>query len=220
MMQTRISRPDLRTPDQYQITLDETMLMWLEDGLMKKINDIYASLDAHNECDLSSATGCEVRRNWLTHQYTTVEAARALGYFETDCTEDLAFLHMEQGRLMDTIGQARWLRNNPSSKGMHEVNDAKEQLKRLSGEVAHREAAAAEPTGPMPKLTDELLEQLDKEAAGQASLLDLNGTDNKPAAEGTVHAVVTAVRPVSAQPNSGAQKVTLTPAQAKRVATK
>jgi len=194
-MQTRIIRPDLRVTDQYKINCDESMLMWIEDGLLKKINDVYVNLDGHAECDLRSETGCVVREKWLIQQYGDLLTARTAGYFPSDCTEDLAFLHTELGKLADSLRQARWIRSNPQGKWLYELTSAETQLLQIRGEVIAREAAGSVPTGPLPILDDETLAALDK-AKSEGSLLGLDGEINAT----TKPTIVEGTKPQMAEP--------------------
>jgi len=176
-MQTRVIRPDVRQIDRYAIELDESMLMWLEDGALAKIADVQSSIYNHDECDLRSETGCVVRDQWLVDNHGTIENAKLAGYHQTDCGEDLTFLHHELGRLMGFLTQARWIRNNPAGRSMLDHRDAVAQLTTIKGEVNYRNEQARPDTGVMPKLTDEVMAELDTAKAIEAereSLLGLN----------------------------------------------
>lgn len=171
-MRTRVTRPDLRKPDQYQIQADESMLVWMEEGLICQIDSLYRSLDSHQQCDLRSMTGCKVRENFLIEKHGSIAEANRLGFQLGDCTEDIAWVTGEISRLMDFLYQARELRASTSMRDPYEVREAEQKLAEIKGEVIHREAVAREETSEVPRLTDEVLNQLDteREAEAQAQL--------------------------------------------------
>lgn len=168
MTQTRVIRPDLRAQDRFVIELDESMLMWLEDGALAKIVTVRQSIYNHDECDLFSEKGCNVRNQWLIDNYGSIEEAQLAGRHQTDCGEDLTFLHHELGRLMGFLTQSRWIRNHPDGRSMLDHRDAVAKLTEIKGEVAHREERAKESTGLMQKLDDEYLAELDAAKAAAA----------------------------------------------------
>jgi hypothetical protein len=184
-VQTRIVRPDIRKPDAYQINLGETMLLWLEDGILHKMHALHRNIDAHGECDLTNESGCKVREAWLIQNYGALDAAIKAGFRVTDCAEDLAFLYSEVGHLMDTLNQSRWLRNNPGGRCFHDLTDAEAKLRDIQGEVNHRVKSAASDTGLMVKLDEEQLAKLDAQdaAAVNESLLGLQSSSTPPAAQ-------------------------------------
>lgn len=179
---TRINRPDLRKPDTYHILVDETMLTFLEEGLLARAAALQTSLMAHNECDMTKEDGCAVRQDWMINRYGSVKEAKAQGARLTDCSEDLHFLHASMSQLMDFVLQARHIRNNPESRGFRDLSDAEAKLLTLKGEVAYRNSQMSVATGQMEKLTPEVLAAMDAERATDAetSLLGLHGTENGP----------------------------------------
>lgn len=177
MSQTRVIRPDARQIDRYIIETDESFLMWLEDGTLAKIADVQQSIYNHDDCDLRSETGCVVRDQWLIQNHESIEQARQAGYHQTDCGEDLTFLHHELSRLTGFLTQARWIRNNPAGRSMLDHRDAVAQLTSIKGEVNYRNEQAKADTGIMPKLDQETLAELDEAARHEAERTSLLGLD-------------------------------------------
>lgn len=154
-MSNTVKRPDLRKPDQYLMELDETMLLLIEDGLLKKAGELQALLDQHYDCNLANDRGCGVRHTWLVTTYGSLDEAANAGYYQTDCSEDLAFLHGHMAKIHDQLFQSRYVRTRPDSYGLHAQRDAEEKLNGIKGEIAHRTVVAKDDTGLMEKVTDE-----------------------------------------------------------------
>lgn len=161
----KIIRPDLRSPDDYQISLDGEVLKWLEDSLLEKASRLHTDIAAHGMCDMRRADGCSVRERWLVSNYGSVEAARNHGYHRTDCSEDLSYLHHALGDVMDFVLQSRYLRQRPGERSYGEQAEVVQQLESIKAEVNHREAAAKSPTSYMDRLDADKLAELEREAA-------------------------------------------------------
>lgn len=202
--QTKITRPDLRQPDLYNIQLDESMLMWIEESLVEKVMHIYDSIGAHHECDLRIETGCRVRDRWLISQHGTLDEAFKVGFKQTDCTEDLAYLHSEMGRIMNTLFQARYLRTTVNAHSYYTEEHATQELARIQAEVRYRETQAEQQTGELSRLTDDAMATIertkdDKEKVFQAppGPDDKTAGPTKSAAATKTEAAVEAVKQVA-----------------------
>lgn len=165
--QTRITRPNLRQPDQYHISLDESMLLWIEEALVDKVMHLYDSIASHHKCDLRVENGCGVRDQWLVSQYGSLDEALRIGYKRTDCTEDLAFLHGELARIMSTLFQARYLRTTVNAHSYYTEEQATQELQRIRAEVRYRETQAEQQTSELSRITTELEQKLGETKAAK-----------------------------------------------------
>lgn len=141
-----VKRPDLRKPNLFQISLDETMLDWLENGTLKQLHVLQQDLLRHGECDLRNPHGCRVRFDWLVNTYGSIDDAVAQGHYPTDCSADLSFLHHSMASLHDFLTQSRYVRTRNDSHGINEVREAERQLDEIKGEVTAREVSARNDT--------------------------------------------------------------------------
>lgn len=159
----RIIRPDLRNPDDYQISLDGETLMWFENSLLEKASRLHTDIAAHGLCDMRRSDGCAIRERWLINNYGSLTTAAQQGYYATDCSEDLAYLHHSLGDVMDFVVQSRYLRQRPGERAYGEAHEAVSQLMAIKAEINHREAASKSSTSVMGQLDDEKLAELDRQ---------------------------------------------------------
>jgi hypothetical protein len=165
--QTKIVRPDLRKPGEYHVLFSESVLTLVEEGVLAKAGQLQSALIAHDGCDMLRETGCKVRESWLVNTYGSVKEAEASGAKLFDCSEDLFFLHKSLAQLMDFIMQSRHMRNNPQSRGLHELEEVEAKFLAIKGEVAHRNSQRDIQTGQMAKLTPEKLAELDAQFSNE-----------------------------------------------------
>lgn len=147
---TRITRPDLRVPDQIQITTSLDMLLFLETGLLSQLSTLEQEIAYHADCRLDEDAGCRVREEWLIAHYGSLAEAAEAGFVKGHCAGDLMYRYKAAGELLDFIAQAKHVRSSPTGRGLHERTDAEAKLAEVRGEVAHRVEAAREPTATFP----------------------------------------------------------------------
>jgi hypothetical protein len=157
----KVTRPDLRQPDVYQLRVDETMLMWVEDGLYTQMGRVQRLIERHNDCDILQEFGCNVSKAFLAERYGSVDEAMRIGHRPSDCNEDLAFQYGELGRMHDMLFRARVVRNSPGITDPFAEREAEQKLRALQAEVSHREHVAKTQTGEMPVLDEKTLNELE-----------------------------------------------------------
>lgn len=129
MYGVNITRPDVFKPDQFQISVDESMLLWLEEGVQGRIASLYDSVQRHQYCNLGDEGGCLLRKQWMLERYGSLQEAFEHGCRLTDCTEDLMWLYGELSRLMGFLHQARYLRTNPTERSATGMEEAVAKLR-------------------------------------------------------------------------------------------
>lgn len=154
MFRPQITRPDKYQVDRYLIELDESLLLHIEDGLVAGIRVLEADVRTHGECAIEGDSSCRVAEGRL---------GLIDGPAQVDCTEDLAFLHNEIGKLYAFLNQSRWLRKHNDETVPYAEQRALGTLEEIKTTVTYREKRSREDTAHLPRLDDSLLKVLDEQ---------------------------------------------------------
>lgn len=107
-----IERPSFQTPDQYELRVDEEMLMFMEQGALHNTEQLMDSIRAHKDCNLRDEDGCKLSQARLIATYGSLEQARDVAsMYAVDCSEDLAYVYSALSKQMQFLFQSRYLRS-------------------------------------------------------------------------------------------------------------
>jgi len=115
-----VTRPNLNEPNAFQFNVGKDMAGWFVEGLLENIARLEERMQEHykGNCDVDSPIGCAVRTIWIVDRYGSLQAGAEQGIYQSDCSQDLAYLHKELAALFDMVMQIRYLQSRPDSKGM------------------------------------------------------------------------------------------------------